>query len=268
MPRYTDQLNKEIILKDPPSRIVSLVPSQTELLYDLGLDNEVVGITKFCVHPDKWFRSKTRVGGTKNIHIDKVRELQPDLVIANKEENLQEQVLALEKIAPVWTSDISTIDDALQMIQAIGELTGKSQNAGFIIEKIKTTLFEIGRMIDTMAMIRTAYLIWKDPYMTAGGDTFIHEIMALAGLRNVFADRERYPEINIGDIQAAGTELVLLSSEPYPFKEKHIAELAALLPGTKIMLADGEMFSWYGSRMMHLGAYMENFIRQVKRLNM
>lgn len=265
MPFHTDQLNKKILLKRKASRIVSLVPSQTELLYDLGLGEEVIGITKFCVHPDTWFRNKTRIGGTKNIHINTVRELQPDLIIANKEENLYEQIIELEKIAPVWTSDVSTIADALGMIRTIGELTGREKNAGPIIEKIKNALAEISNLTASVRKIPTVYLIWKDPYMTVGGDTFIHEIMSLAGLQNVFADRKRYPEISIEEIRSAGAELVLLSSEPYPFKEKHIAGLSLQLSGAKIMLADGEMFSWYGSRMMHLGEYIKDFLRQVHR---
>ena len=264
MPRYIDQLNKEIILKKPPVRIISLVPSQTELLYELGLADKVAGITKFCVHPDEWFRSKTRVGGTKDIHISKVQELQPDLIIANKEENLRDQVAELEKIAPVWTSDISTVDDALQMIYSIGEITDSKEYANLIIKKITTSFTEIRKITDSLKNTRTAYLIWKDPYMSVGADTFIHEIMTLAGMQNVFADSKRYPEISIRDIQSGGAELVLLSSEPYPFKEKHITELSQQLPGIKIMLVDGEMFSWYGSRMMHLGAYLCGLLPGIK----
>jgi ABC-type Fe3+-hydroxamate transport system substrate-binding protein len=260
MPSYTDQLNKKIILEKKPVRIISLVPSQTELLYDLGLADEVAGITKFCVHPDEWFRSKTRVGGTKNIHISKVEELQPDLIIANKEENLPEQVAALEKIAPVWTSNISTVDDALQMIRSIGEITARKQAADLVIEKIRTSMAGIRQKTASTQKTRTAYLIWKDPYMTVGGDTFIHEIMTLAGMQNVFAGSKRYPEISLGNIQSAGAELVLLSSEPYPFKEKHITEISRQLTGAKVILVDGEMFSWYGSRMMHLGEYLRGLL--------
>jgi ABC-type Fe3+-hydroxamate transport system substrate-binding protein len=267
MPSYIDQLNKEIILKKPPVRIISLVPSQTELLYDLGLADKVVGITKFCVHPDEWFRSKTRVGGTKNIHISKVQELQPDLIIANKEENLPEQVTELETIAPVWTSDISTVDDALRMIYSIGEITDRKEPAEMIIEKISTSFAEIRKMTELHQKIRTVYLIWKDPYMTVGGDTFIHEIMTLAGLQNVFADSKRYPEIHLEDIPSAGAELVLLSSEPYPFKEKHITALSQQLPGARIMLVDGQIFSWYGSRMLHIAEYLRNFFKNMQQGN-
>jgi ABC-type Fe3+-hydroxamate transport system substrate-binding protein len=264
MPRYIDQLNKEIILKKKPVRIISLVPSQTELLYDLGLADEVAGITKFCVHPGEWFRNKARVGGTKNIHISKVQGLQPDLIIANKEENLREQVIELEKIAPVWTSDICTVTDALQMIHSLGEITDRKKNADLIIRKITTSFTEIRNMTAASEKIKAAYLVWKDPYMTVGGDTFIHEIMTLAGMQNVFADSTRYPEISPVDIQSAGTELVLLSSEPYPFKEKHITELSRQLPGAKIILVDGEMFSWYGSRMMHLGDYLRSLLPEMQ----
>ncbi len=260
MPSYTDQLKRTITLPNLPARIVSLVPSLTELLFDLGLEEEVVGITKFCIHPEQWFRSKTRIGGTKNVHIDKVRELQPDLIIANKEENVAEQVHALEQIAPVWISDIGNIKDALQMIQNIGDITGRSEKAAMMVMQLKNDLAEIQSLTASVPKIRTAYLIWKDPYMTIGSDTFIHEILSIAGLENVFAGRTRYPEITLDEIRSNGTELVLLSSEPYLFQQKHIEELSGQLPGIHIALADGEMFSWYGSRMLQLLPYLRSFL--------
>jgi ABC-type Fe3+-hydroxamate transport system substrate-binding protein len=247
-----DQAGYELKLENIPRRIISIVPSQTELLYHLGLEEEVVGITKFCVHPEAWFRSKTRVGGTKTLDIAKIRDLEPDLVIANKEENTKEDVIALRAVCPVWTSDIHTIAEALDMIREVGSLVGRAAGANLLIKEVQSGFGQIRPY-----GLRSAYLIWKNPYMTAGGDTFISDMMRVAGLENVFASRTRYPEVNMEDLQAAGIDLLLLSSEPYPFKIKDIESLHEVLPQTRIVLADGEMFSWYGSRMREFQAYLD-----------
>lgn len=262
---YTDQLNRKIILPVQPKRIISLVPSQTELLFDLGLDEEVIGITKFCVHPTEWFRRKTRVGGTKNVHIHLVRSLQPDLIIANKEENTKEQVDILATIAPVWISDIANTTDALRMIESIGQITAKAEKATALINQIKSELAALSITVKQQLPEnhRTAYLIWKDPYMTAGADTFIHDILQLSGLRNIFGNRTRYPEVTITDLRKKNIQLLLLATEPYPFRQKHIDELTKELPGTRILLADGEIFSWYGSRMLHIRPYIQGLFEQI-----
>lgn len=261
MPLFTDQLNRTIDLPETPRRIISLVPSQTELLYDLGLATETVGITKFCVHPVSWFRSKKRIGGTKNVHIDIVHSLRPDLIIANKEENVKEQVEALAEHYPVWISDVNNLEDACAMIQAIGAMTHTTEKADLIISNIKEG-FE-GLQPVTPA-VKTAYLIWKNPYMTIGNDTFIHYMLSRCGLQNVFGDRTRYPAVTVEELQTTHCELLLLSSEPYPFKQQHIDELQQQLPNTRILLVDGEMFSWYGSRLLYAAAYFENLLKNVQ----
>jgi ABC-type Fe3+-hydroxamate transport system substrate-binding protein len=253
MPFYTDQLGNKMQLNAAPNRIISLVPSQTELLYDLGLDEAVIGITKFCVHPDSWFRNKIRVGGTKNLDIEKIKQLRPDLIIANKEENVKEQVAVLQQIAPVWVSDVNNLYDALSMITSIGRITGTITKAQALIDNIRNSFTQLSTVISNLST--AAYLIWKDPYMTIGGDTFISDMMQHAGFVNVFADKNRYPEITPEDIRHSQCELVMLSSEPYPFKEAHISELKSLLPDQKFIIADGEMFSWYGSRLQHATGY-------------
>lgn len=258
MPLYTDQLHRTLEISQTPARIVSLVPSQTELLYFLGLEAEVVGITKFCVHPDAWFRNKTRVGGTKTVKADVVKALRPDLIIANKEENVAAQVEALEAIAPVWVSDIATIEDALAMIAGIGAITGKTKSADALVTQLRTDIETLQQWSANRPRPRTAYLIWKDPYMAAGGDTFISDVMRLAGMENVLSHKPRYPSVTVAQLASLGTELLLLSSEPYPFDERHAAELARQLPGVKVITVDGEMFSWYGSRMTHLKDYLVN----------
>jgi ABC-type Fe3+-hydroxamate transport system substrate-binding protein len=247
-----------------PKRIVSLVPSQTELLHYLGLEQETLGITKFCIHPDTWYHTKSRVGGTKQIRKAAIDRLQPDLVIANKEENVKEQVEALAADYPVWVSEVNDLEGALQMIQDIGVLTAKDHEAAILIEEIKkrfgTLRFELKNKAQK---IKTAYLIWKDPYMAAGGDNFINDMLNICGFENIFADKHRYPEITVAELRAQHCELVLLSSEPYPFSQKHLEALQELLPGTKIVLADGAYFSWYGSRLLESPQYFRELIASI-----
>jgi ABC-type Fe3+-hydroxamate transport system substrate-binding protein len=256
MNQFTDQLGNMIVLEHVPQRIISLVPSQTELLYDLGLDAEVIGITKFCVHPRQWFNTKARVGGTKTVNIEKVKALKPDLIIANKEENVAEQVAELSAIAPVWTSDISNLEQATGMINSIGEMLGRSAEA----EQINSDIRSGFQQLTIIDQRNTAYLVWKDPYMTVGGDTFINDMMRRCGMLNAFALRDRYPEVGIHELIGAGCRLVILSSEPYPFKQQHVAEIQALMPGVKVIPADGEMFSWYGSRLRNAPGYLNRLL--------
>jgi ABC-type Fe3+-hydroxamate transport system substrate-binding protein len=262
MPVLTDQLGRTISLQNFPKRIISIVPSQTELLYDLRSDKEVIGITKFCVHPEKWFRSKTRVGGTKQLNLKIIHELDPDLIIANKEENTKEQIDELEKHFPVWISDIKTLNDALVMINAVGEITGTQVAAQKIVLQIIKNFAELKPKIPK---IKTAYFIWRDPYMVAGGDTFINEMINYCGFDNIFSKDERYPETNIEELLKKDCELLLLSSEPFPFKQKHIEELQSQLPSVKIILVDGEMFSWYGSRLIHAPLYFNQLLTEMAK---
>ncbi|WP_298734639.1 ABC transporter substrate-binding protein [uncultured Chitinophaga sp.] len=259
---YIDQLQNTVHIPYPPQRIVSLVPSQTELLYHLGLDAEVVGITKFCIHPEQWFRHKTRIGGTRQLHIEQIKALQPDLVIANKEENAQEQVRALMADFPVWTSDIRSLPDALSMIREIGVITGRAEQALQLSADISREFSLLNESVARSTRPpQAAYFIWRDPWMVAGGDTFIHTMLEAAGLQNIFSGMQRYPSISLSRLAEAfaavppASQFVLLSSEPYPFKEKHIGEIRACLPEARVLLVDGEMFSWYGSRLLEAPGY-------------
>jgi ABC-type Fe3+-hydroxamate transport system substrate-binding protein len=257
MPQYNDQTGRTIILSSPPLRIISLVPSQTELLHYLGLTEEVVGITKFCIHPSEWFHSKTRIGGTKQLNIAAIRHLQPHLIIANKEENLKEQVEELAPDYPVWISDVVDLPTAFDMIASVGSLVGKKEKAEELINQVKQNV-EALPLIKPNESRSTCYLIWRNPYMTIGGDTFIHSMLAIAGFDNIYKSEKRYPEISINDLRQNNCKYLFLSSEPYPFKQKHVEELQKELPGITILLVDGEMFSWYGSRMLHVAAYFKN----------
>lgn len=241
------------------SRIISLVPSQTELLAHLGLEKEVIGITKFCVHPQKWFLEKTKVGGTKNIHPEKIEELSPDLIIANKEENVKGQIEELAKKYDVWVTDVNNLEDAINMINDIGKLTCRSEEASDLALKIEEGFEKLKKVVSGKRKTPAAYFIWKDPWMVAGNHTFINDMLQRAGFENIFADLERYPQIDLKLVKE-NAKLILLSSEPYPFKEKHKPELEHFIPGIKIEIVDGEMFSWYGSRLLKSVDYFLSFL--------
>jgi ABC-type Fe3+-hydroxamate transport system substrate-binding protein len=247
-------LNSLADLSFTPARIISLVPSQTELLHYLGADENTLGITKFCVHPSEWRRTKAIIGGTKNIDINKIKNLQPHLIIANKEENVREQIEELAKDFSVWVTDVHDLNSALQMISDIGLLIKKYSEAVALVNMIRLR-FDATSVFPQK--INTAYLIWRKPYMSVGADTFIHDMLCHCGLQNISADKKRYPTILIDEIKERKCQLVLLSSEPYPFKQQHVSELRLQLPGIKIMLADGEMFSWYGSRLLYAADYFK-----------
>lgn len=255
-----DQTGTAVSVPRNPQRIISLVPSQTELLYTLGLEEAVCGITKFCVHPQHWFRNKTRVGGTKNLNLDTIRSLHPDLIIANKEENLKEQVEALAADYPVWVSDPHDLASALDMIHAVGQLTGKGGEAGQLVKNIQAAFSALAPAYPKRTAV---YLIWQEPLMTVGGDTFIHSMLEACGLQNLFAASNRYPQLELETLQQLQPEFLLLSSEPYPFKETHLAFFREALPHTRVLLADGEFFSWYGSRLLDAPAYFRELLRQM-----
>ncbi len=242
-----DQLGRKLEFTHPAQRIVSLVPSQTELLFDLGLREEIVGITKFCIFPKDQCRQKTKIGGTKQVNFAAIRALEPDLIIGNKEENAQADIEKLALEYPVWMSDIFTLEDALAMITQIGGLVGRNETAQIMAQQIEQGFAQLSIPAKP---IRTAYFIWQDPYMVAAGDTFIDEMLARFGGLNVFADKKRYPIISMADLQAAQPEQILLSSEPYPFKAKHIAAFQQACPQAEVRLVDGTLYSWYGSRLL------------------
>lgn len=251
---YIDQTGREVKLSFPPRRIVSLVPSQTELLFDLGLANEVVAVTKFCIHPAN---NKPRIGGTKRLHIDEIKALQPDLIIANKEENDREQVERLMQDFPVWVTDVHDLASALEMIMQVSTITNRVENGVQLCAKIRDAFGELALLNQNRrSRLKVAYFIWKDPWMVAGGDTFISAMLEQCGWENVYKDRNRYPEISLEELMATDCQLVLLSSEPFPFKATYFSFFRHL----PVQLADGEMFSWYGSRILRAAAYFrENF---------
>jgi ABC-type Fe3+-hydroxamate transport system substrate-binding protein len=240
-------------------KVVSLVPSITEALFDLGLtENEVIGRTKFCIHPEEKVKNVAVIGGTKNINIDKIKSLQPDLILANKEENVKEQVEVLMDDYKVIVTNVETIEDNYYLLKHLGTLFNKEDKAQLFNMKI----YDVLHHAKINFAIKVAYLIWNNPYMTIGSDTFIHKILEEIGFENIFKDRTRYPEIQTEDLAEA--DLIMLSSEPFPFKEKHIEELKAFYPDKKIMIVDGEAFSWYGTHIAKCEYYFRELLSEVQ----
>jgi len=246
--RVHDQMGRAVDVPERPQRIISLVPSQTELLFDLDAGDRVVGVTRFCVHPADALHGLARVGGTKQLKLDEIHALEPDLVIGNKEENEREQIEAIALEHPVWLSDVTTLDDALWMIDAVGRLVDCEARAAALHRRIDdafTTLPDAGGR-------RALYLIWRGPWMGAARSTFIDDLLGRCGFTNVLSERglERYPELDDEGVRDLAPDVVLLSSEPFPFAAKHVPEIAALLPDAEVRLVDGEAFSWFGSRLV------------------
>lgn len=239
-------------------RIVSLVPSQTELLHDLGLENQIVGVTKFCVHPEHYKSTKMRVGGTKQININKIKALKPDIILCNKEENTKEIVETCQQICKVHVSDLYTINDTLDLITFYGQEFNKEVKARQIIDKIKELQLDFENFIAQKEIVKVAYFIWRDPWMVAANNTFIDYMLKLNKFKNVYNNLERYPEVDITKMeQDVNPDVILLSSEPYPFKEEHVLELQKYSNRAKIIFVDGEIFSWYGSRLLKAFDYFK-----------
>lgn len=254
-----DHLGREVNYSFPPKRIISLCPGITDTLLSLNLDHEVVGRTRYCIHPAEKVGQIQVVGGTKEIKMERIRELKPDLVIAEKEENTKEIVDEVSKHYPVYVAEVQSIDESFRMIHDIGEITNKNNEAASLIEKIKSG-FE---SLPTKPGKRVAYVIWKKPYMVVGGNTYINSLLERMGFENPFTQLEgRYPAVTTEQFQQAKLDYLFLATEPFPFKEKHIEEFQEFLPKVKPMIIDGEMF-WYGPRMHEAVTYFKEFYKNI-----
>ena len=239
----TDQTGRKIRLDKKPGRIVSLVPSITYTLHRLGLDKEVVGITRFCKFPEDWKKQKSIIGGTKDVKTERIAGLQPGLIIANKEENTKETVQELEKIAPVYVSDVTDMESNARFIQDLSVILDKEATGKEIIDNIEAQL----QSFKELEPVKSIYFIWREPWMSVGGDTFISRMMRYAGFDNLLKNQKRYPVVNIEELQKMQPEMILLCSEPFPFKEKHQAEMQTYFPDARIEIVEGEAFTWFGA---------------------
>lgn len=261
---FQDPTGQSVQLNQQPKRIISLVPSLTELLYDLGAGSKVVGRTKFCIYPAQQVKHAAVCGGTKNFRLDTIEQLAPDLIIVNKEENYQEGVLALAARYPVLMTDIYTLEDNYKAILEIGQAIGHETEAAALVQQMKIGFqdWQHEMFATYQSPLRVAYFIWKEPYMAAGSQTFIHEMLLAAGFDNALGHLTRYPELETGDLLRLDADFLFLSSEPYPFQQKHLQELEELT-GKTVVLVDGEMFSWYGSRLLHAPSYFQKLMKQL-----
>jgi ABC-type Fe3+-hydroxamate transport system substrate-binding protein len=248
---YKDSLNREIILKETPQRIISVVPSLTELLHDMGLERQIIGITNYCVHPVHYKATKTIIGGTKKVKLKLIEKLKPDFILCSKEENTPEMVAKLEKIAPVYVSDVNSFDEALQLIDKLGTILDRRTQAQHILDRINFRYKEFQSKFRGVFKRKVAYFIWADPWMVAGGNTFINDMIRISGFENAYASKERYPEINIKKMKVvAAPTLLIFSSEPYNFSDDEVFEVLRKNRKTITIYVDGQYFSWYGSRMI------------------
>ena len=254
---YTDQLNRTLEFKKAPKRIVSLVPSQTELLVDIGLEALIVGVTKFCVHPKHLRMSKAVVGGTKQINIEKIEALRPDIILCNKEENTKEIIESLKEIAAIHVSDIYNLEDCFELINMYGEIFNIKRTTSTLVSNIQLEREAFQLQFQNRDKLKVAYFIWKKPWMVAASDNFIDVMITEAGFVNVYKEEKRYPEIDLNNPKLKEADLIFLSSEPFPFKEEHVLELQSKFPEKTIKIVDGELFSWYGSRLLKSYTYFK-----------
>lgn len=260
MRTITDALGREITYHYPPERIISLDPAITETLYYFGLNEEIVGRTRFCIHPKEKVKNAMNIGGTKDLKMDRIHDVKPDLIIAEKEENTKEMVETLEEHYPVYVCEIRTVQDGIQMTEDLGHVTGKSEQG----TKLKSDVETAFATLPKTDPVRVAYMIWKKPYMAVGRDTYINHTLEKLGFINPFATSgERYPAVTVQDLQDANLDYIFLSSEPYPFRDKHHTEFKSFLPDVPPINIDGEML-WYGPKMLEAVQYFRSFIEQVR----
>lgn len=237
-----------------PLRLVSLVPSTTETLFALGCGDELVGYTRFCVHPEGQVSQEKWIGGTKNPKIERIIALRPDMVLANREENRAEDVTMLEAAGiPVWVAEPRTVPAAIADVRALGQLLNRAPEGEALARMLEQALAKV-----QVGPLRTfAYLIWQEPWMVAGEETFVSHLLGLAGGRNAFAGR--YPAVTLDDLRPV--ECILLASEPFPFAQKQLEALVqAGIPRERLRLVDGERLSWHGVRLLHGLPYLSEVL--------
>jgi ABC-type Fe3+-hydroxamate transport system substrate-binding protein len=252
---FADASGVVVTLPAPPRRIVSLIPSITETLFVLGLGDAVVGCTVYCTHPPEGVAGKVRVGGEKNPKLDLIRELAPDLVVANVEENTREHVDTLRGWGiPVYVTYPRTVAEGIRLVRELGRLTDAGERGAEIAAALEARLAETRARLAGHRPARVFCPIWRKPYMTINADTYIHDMLATCGGENVFAGLpKRYPEVTLADVALAGPDVIVLPDEPYRFRRAHVADFAAhpeipALRDGRVHLVDGKLLSWYGPR--------------------
>ena len=249
-------------------RVVSLCPSTTELIFQLGGQDLLVGITSWCIHPAHGVASLEKVGGTKDPKVQRIIELAPDLVFFNEEENRKEDadVLAAANV-PLHISFPKTVVASIELIRSIGRAIDREEAAEALALQAERALEAVSKSAESADPIRYAYLIWRKPWMAAGADTYLTDLLGLAGGVNVMAaGGERYPALELDQLVEAAPQVILLCSEPFPFKDKHIEELRKTegLQHLTYILADGEALTWHGSRTLEGIPYAQKILGQAR----
>ena len=253
---YFDQLGRKIQLDSTPEKIISLVPSITELLFDLGLEEKILGRTKFCIHPEEKVKKIPAIGGVMGLQYHKIEEIQPDIIFASKEENAKKEILDIDKQFPVWVSDVHNLTEAIGMIHSIGEICDKKDKAKELTQKTETAFEELSDIPE--GVIRGVYLIWKNPFYTINSNTFIHDMLRRCGVENLFAGKEKeYPIVKEKEIKDMNPDYIFLPSEPYNFKDSDVEKISKKFPNSEIRRVDGEFFSWYGSHLINAPSYFK-----------
>ena len=257
MKTVTDQLGRTVTYPYPPKKIVSFAPAITETLFSLNLQEHIVGRTRFCIHPKGIVEKAVNVGGTKDLKMERIHALQPDLIVVEKEENTKEMVEELEQHYPVYAFEVQTVEDALTMIATLGTIVDRTIEADALVHDIRSAFTAFPKLYEKK---RVAYVIWQNPYMVVGKHTYIQSLLAQLGFYNPFIEFEgRYPTVTEAEFRAAKLDYVLLATEPFPFQEKHIPTFEKLTNGAKTVIVDGEMF-WYGVKMLEAIPYFNNHL--------
>lgn len=263
-----DCLGNEMSLPKNITKIVSLVPSISELIYDLNVESKLVGVTKFCVHPKYFQIEKTVVGGVQEFDIEKIKALKPDVVFASKDENFEEEILELQKYVPVYVTDVKSVDEAKQMIEDFGVLLNCRNDASKILMKIEMQLQDLEKVTGDLLFRSAAYFVWNEPWVAAGKDTFVDSMLKLIKVNNVFSNlKERYPMVTGANIHIANPDMIMLPSEPFYFQDQQAMEISAHTHDAATFFVDGQMFSWYGSRLVKSLDYLKLLAIKFKEMN-
>ncbi len=267
MLQINDQIGRSVEIRHKPERIVCLVPSLTELLCDLGLGYKLVGVTKYCVHPEEIRNETAQIGGTKKPEIAHIEQLKPDFILANKEENTREAIHKLEKIAPVYVSDISNFQELEACLLAIGKICGMDSGAAALLGRLKLTYGLLQAEFTALKPVSALYLIWQKPFMAAGTDTYISWMLRSIGISNALEqlgdEGMRYPRLEPEQIATLKPQVIFLSTEPYPFTPEMAKEMEATF-SIPCICVDGEAFSWYGTRIFETAPYISQIAQQVR----
>ncbi len=246
-----DDLGREVLIPKQPRRIISLCPSVTYSLIKLGCRNQLAGRTKYCIHPKADVAGIPVIGPVQGFSMDAVHALNPDLILAVKEENAKDEVLKLSELYPVFVFDVKDVRQNAAHLLKLGLLCGREEEAAEIVRSFP-------RKAMPKKSLQSLYLIWKDPWMGVGTKSYTGSVLSFFGLPQYSHFTEAYPKLSGQDFR--GADLIMLSSEPFPFQEHHRKELQALYPDKKIILVEGEMFCWFGASFANTEAYLESVL--------